>query len=405
MKTAVVAALVLFVGPVALAASDIQPCQPQPSCQKPTPVPPLWPQGRCDRCNDIPVDRYTMICPVGQAAICVTAKSFPPLPKCPLVTFGYCADAPVFGTVVPNFQVTYVVYSPPGRGSSVNYSQGATLGSSTSLSQGGSNATDFGVMIGADVIIASGQMNVNTNFTVAGTVAKQQDVSLDLTQGLRVPGQGDFVNHDYDQIWFMVKPAIHIKLQDRPGTTEVSWQYADGQQVTQFWVYAGEMAGHLAIPPDIKAQLDVWAITPAEYPALLAADPFFGPQATTGPLDPDRFSLVQVLPYRPLGSASEQPTTITYSTQQKTTGSTTVEETQGYSVGATWMGEVKFILKARLTVGDRVTFTNKTSLKLSNGSTTTDSLTLGQPSFGYAGPVVLAVYVDKLWHTYAFRLE
>ncbi len=420
----------------ALAGVDDK-CRPQPDCEKnqpppsfvPTPIPPLWMAGKCDRCNGIPVDLYMMQCPMGQVPKCQTSASWPPLRTCPQVTYGICVDAPIEGTVFPKFQVLFVAYSPPGRGSSVTYAAGTSVGSTITVANTWQNSTDMGITIGANVIVAQGAVTVSSNATVSGKSTRQEDVSFQQSESMRIPGQGDFVNHDWDQIWFLVKPAIHVKVQERPGppypvATEVSWQYEDHQRVTTFWVYVGELNGHIQIPPEVRAQMDAWGITPDFYPTLLQADPLVWPTnmyttdsdgrpivlmpAAGDPaqnFDAHRFELVEVLPYRPLGSPTEQPTVITYNVQQSQTQAFTSEVTQSYSVGGDYSATFNFLLLARWRFADKFTFTNSTSVKLSNGKSTTDTLTLGQPSFGYAGPVVLYVYEDKIWHTYAFRLE
>lgn len=411
-------------------AKPNDPCRP-PFCKEPqpqpllTPVPPLFMLGRCDRCNDIPVDRYSMLCPAGQHVVCQTGPSYPPLIKCPIVTYGVCADVPTEGTIIPKFQIMYVAYSPPGRGSSVTYAKGTTLGTSTSVAQTWQNSTDLGVGVGVDVLVASGSLNVNTNATVTGKGTKQEDVQFQQSESMKVPGQGDFVDHNYDQIWFWVKPAIRVKVQERPGppypvATEVSWQYEDGQQVTTFWVYAGELLGNIEMPGEVRAQMEAWGITREYYGELLSADPLVWATnvVTTdyngrpielmleaGYMHPARFELVQVVPYRPLGSPTEQPTVITYSVQQSRTSSVQTELSQSYSVGVDYGAKLSFIAQARWKMGNKFTYTVHTTTKLSNGGSTTDTLAVGQPSFGYKGPVVLYVYMDKLWHTYAFKLE
>lgn len=415
-------------GPKAWAATDNK-CRPYPECEKgvptPTPVPPLWYVGQCDRCNGIPMDLRMMQCPLGQVAYCKTSPSWPPLRTCPQVTYGACIDAPTEGTVFPLFQIAFVAYSPPGRGSAVTYAAGSTVGSTTTAVRTWSNSTDLGIGIGANVIVASGMLNVNTNATVTGKGTSQEDVAFQQSQSTRIPGQGDFVNHDYDQIWFWVRPAIHLTVQERPSNsyypnTEVSWQYEDHQQVTMFWVYAGELLNHIPMPGEVRAQLDAWGITPDYYATLLEADPLVWPTTVetidangvpillmepAGTMNPARFELIQILPYRPLGSPSEQPTVITYSVQQSQTKSYNSELTQSYSVDAGFSASINFIAQARWRFGNKFTFSISTTAKLSNGTNTTDTLTLGQPSFGYSGPVVVYVYEDKMFHSYAFKLE
>jgi hypothetical protein len=279
--------------------------------------------------------------------------------------------------------------------------------------------------VGADVIVASGSIKVGANTTFGTKTTSEQEITYEPTETFRIPGQSDFVNHDWDQIWFLVKPAIHVKVQERPGppypvATEVSWQYVDGQQATTFWVYAGELLGHLAMPQEVQNQLLAWGFAEEDRLTLLAADPLVWPtnvrtvdangtpielMLPAGSMLPQRFELVEVLPYRPLGSPTEQPTVLTYSVKKVQTDSFAAEVSQSYSVSTEYSAGFNFIAKAHWKFADKFTYSLATTAKLSEKQTNTDALTLGQPSFGYAGPVLVYVYEDKLWHTYAFRLE
>jgi hypothetical protein len=53
------------------------------------------------------------------------------------------------------------------------------------------------------------------------------------------------------------------------------------------------------------------------------------------------------------------------------------------------------------------TWTESTSVKDSAGTSLSEQPTVvvGQPTFEYAGPTILRVYVDKIWKTYFFSLD
>jgi hypothetical protein len=47
----------------------------------------------------------------------------------------------------------------------------------------------------------------------------------------------------------------------------------------------------------------------------------------------------------------------------------------------------------------------KSSNSKSTGSTQSASVTVGGPAYGYTGPTVMRVYVDTIYHTFAFAVE
>jgi hypothetical protein len=59
-------------------------------------------------------------------------------------------------------------------------------------------------------------------------------------------------------------------------------------------------------------------------------------------------------------------------------------------------------VSASLTVKDQMTWTAQQSREVSNGDSTSASVSIGEPAFGYTGPVAIAVYQDRLYNTFAF---
>ena len=61
------------------------------------------------------------------------------------------------------------------------------------------------------------------------------------------------------------------------------------------------------------------------------------------------------------------------------------------------------MLKAKLKMEESWTWTNVSTSANTSGTTQSISVTVGGPSFGYAGPTDIAVYYDVIYQTFAFR--
>src|SRR5678815_4526413 len=80
-----------------------------------------------------------------------------------------------------------------------------------------------------------------------------------------------------------------------------SWQFASAQPASaySYFVYVGELRNPSTMPVSVKAFLDSRGITAAYYPELLKANPFVSGAPPNPSLDPDRFTLVNTIPYVP----------------------------------------------------------------------------------------------------------
>jgi hypothetical protein len=192
------------------------------------------------------------------------------------------------------------------------------------------------------------------------------------------------------------------------GPQSVSWTFAPQQQMLPYYLLVGELKGTRPIPPDVWRALDNFGITTEDFPELLKANPY----AEQAPLpnqtlDPARFELVNTFPYRAVTTSQGQPSPQTLTLRRRTTSSTTQVSTVEYNVGFSIQGGVGFFDIARIyfKLTDEATFTSSSSFKTSFDSTIANTITVGQPAFGYVGPTVLRVYEDKVWKTFFFSLD
>jgi hypothetical protein len=62
-------------------------------------------------------------------------------------------------------------------------------------------------------------------------------------------------------------------------------------------------------------------------------------------------------------------------------------------------------VSTKISVEGKWTWTNSSTTSSSSANESTDAFTIGQPEFGYTGPTLARVYLDKVFRTYAFTLD
>lgn len=314
--------------------------------------------------------------------------------------------------LVPDYVVTNVVYAPPGKSSSITYSSTSSTGSTVSATSG----FDSSVKVTAEAsatLYASASLSVSAEHSQGSSTSDALDLSQTWSQGYKKSGQVDGIDHNYDEIWFLIHPLLISKFQpagkvaSQPASEDWSFGQGDGINTDiPMFVYAGWLNNAMQMPADVRNTLDYYGITPEKYAALLGNDPLFTGIVPNQTMDPNRFEYVGVYPFEPPFAAGNMPSSQTFSLDRKSTSSTTTQSQSKYTVGlsASAGGDIGLV-KAKLTVSSQWTWSHSSSDKESTGTGSTDSFTIGQPAFGYAGPILVHVYRDRIWDTWAFTLD
>jgi hypothetical protein len=315
-------------------------------------------------------------------------------------------------TVVPDFYVTHVIYAPPGKSSSIEYSKTSTVGTTVSSSNGFKSEYSVTATAGGGLLGLDAEVSVTGGTEFGTTRSDSVDVSTTYTNGLSKNGQVDVIDHNYDEIMILMKPRLDVIVQP-PGQVStqkgsVKWKF--GTQDTSHGIpmrlYAGWLNNAMQMPSNVRSTLSFFGITSDKYAKILAADPLFTGVTPNMTMDSARFEPVGTFPYVPPFAAGDEPSKQTYSVEHSTTNTRGMESSRDYSVGLSVEGSADFaVLKASLKVEGSWTWSNTYGLDSTMGSGSTDSFTLGQPEFGYTGPTLVRVYVDKVFKTYAFTLD
>jgi hypothetical protein len=325
-----------------------------------------------------------------------------------LGVFGPCLveppPPPPSGTVQPKYKVLTVIYSPPGNAggggtSAVTYGSGSSAGTTTSSSHAIKQAYSVSAALKSAILGGSG---VALSFGYSRNTADASSVDIQKTASTQMSQFGpsiDGLDHDRDQIWLWLGPKVNMTLTT---ASSIEWALDSTSVIDLQFVFAGHLKNPTLMPPGVKARLDAYGITTADYAEILKADPF---ALGNVPVDPARYTALNTtFPYEPPFASGDTSPTLTTAVTYSTANTTTSSSTNEYSVGMTATGTVNLplLLKTALKIDNSWTWTDATSHTTAVGSTESASVSIGGPAFGYTGPTDVAVYYDRLYKTFLF---
>ena len=348
-------------------------------------------------------------------AICQEARrenihaTCPPLTAADIQRQCGSAPVPVNGSLRPKFTVVSVVYSPPGSankgsGSSVDYGSGSTIGVSESATSTFKN--DFGVTASATLgspVTGSFQFDISASSTDTSSSTTSLDIKKQQSFDINVAGpSADGIDHDQDEIWVLLTPVINVQAVG----SSVTWSEGmDSGTVPQF-ARVGWLRDPSTMPAGVAQTLAAHGVTPADYPTMLARDPYSAKPRPVdnvrppAPPDPSRFLLQDLLTYEPDSSQ----TTETYALKSDTTNTSSTTGSDSFSIGFTATASVGFTDWLKVGLKDSSTWTWTNSATSSNSADVSQSATakIVNPSLAYGGPTDIAVYWDTVYRTFLF---
>lgn len=308
------------------------------------------------------------------------------------------------GEARPRYMVLQVIYAPPGTtgssASSVVYGSESTAG--TSVSSGSSFKSSHKVTVSASVGVLGGSAGASASYGYARNSSNDTllDIKKTTTNEIAVRGPGaDGIDHDRDQIWLWLSPRLRVSFTK----TAAAWTVVPNQTMELLFVFTGHLKNPSQMPAGVKQRLADHKITEADFPKILAANPFANGAAA---IDPLRFQLLPTtFPYSPPFTQGDPvttlKTTISEAITQTNTSSVQTEHTVGMSLSFE-TPNVPLLAKASLKQESSWTWTQKSTKSASSTNKESASVTIGGPSFGFQGPASIAVYYDVLYKTFLF---
>jgi hypothetical protein len=349
---------------------------------------------------------------------------------------------PTPGFINPKYLILGVTYAPPGSQSTVKYDTSTLVGSSTSISDSIASAFAQSFSIGVDIgtgIAASGAESTVTA-TVSSSYTEEKDSSTSISVSktsmnedlVRGPSSSLGVDHDYDVIWLWLNPTLNFAA--GPGPNDLQWtgygyDPTDVNEIDKYPVIVGWLNGRIPMPADVSTVLArSWASTqtwpagqgpgldPADFAAILAADPFSDPAYTvTVPAGSHtstdgRFTMTgnSTVVYQP-AAIGGNPITQSYSETYSTTdaqgqGSKSTSQV-GFSMEESFKaGFFAAHISADFKQSYTLTMTDQWSQTRTNTAGQSASLSITGPAAtdNYTGPTEFAVFQDNIYGAFMF---
>jgi hypothetical protein len=306
-------------------------------------------------------------------------------------------------TAVANYIVLTVIYAPPGTNgghstSSVSYQTGSSTGTTTSASQSFKVANSVSFEASGGFLGNGG--GTGTTFEYSRSTTDSQSLEIKKSTAATINQAGadlDGINHDEDEIWLLLNPTVNLGL----SSSSATWIFGNTPSTIQY-VHVKWLNGHEPMPTGVATALQSAGITPRDYADIMARDPLANGSST---LDPTRFVFVNTTyPYEPPTSANSPVPTVSITISDSSTSTLGSAVEDDYKVGLTMSAEGNYLDFAKATLKDTTSWewTNKSSQSSSTGTSQSASLTIGGPSYGYAGPTLMKVYIDTMYKTFVF---
>jgi hypothetical protein len=233
----------------------------------------------------------------------------------------------------------------------------------------------------------------------------------------------DGIDHNRDQIWLLLRPKIDFTILSTNEMVNLRLDSDQSGAVLQY-VYVGDLKDPSKFPPGVLRDLMAAGVTAQDYLDILDYDPLSKclpevvepnvarttatsvpkPCNTPPPSTPRYVPMFTSVPYEPPFAPGDPVPTQLYAIDNTTTTTTTTSDEESHKSGFTLEAslEAKNLFLAALKDENDLTLT---TINTTSGSAMTEqkmSLTMGGPSFGYAGPTNIAVYYDTTYKTFAF---
>jgi hypothetical protein len=310
------------------------------------------------------------------------------------------------GSLNPQYYVLGVIYSPPGftgnssQASTVSYGNGSSFSHDTKVT----SSFKEGVSVDASIEIPVLHETVlpltpggNYGYSTTTSTTNGLTVTKSATTTVSYPGNPvDGIDHDQDEIYLWLNPRVSFAESGNSTlwTLGINPDTPAGATMDVQFVKIGMLKGTLPMDTGVANELAFHNITKAQYPALIAMDPFANGDT---PIDTNRFVLTgQSFPYEK-GAPSTQLALMGSTAHLSMTVATT-ENIVGASLTAgnelTW---------GKLKITSTWTWTDSNSITDTNTTTENATVVVKGPSPSYAGSENIAVYFDTLYKTFMFQ--
>lgn len=311
------------------------------------------------------------------------------------------SNQPLSSTGKVSYILLTIVYAPPGTNggksaSSVNYSSGSTIGSSSTISSSFKSSISAGLTFksGSGADANSSTFGVSTSTETKDS--SQVDIKKTTTYTISVNGPStDGISHDEDLYYLWLNPQIVITVDPWNNST---WELGSTSS-TMLIQYArgGWLRNPSTMPAGLQQDFTAAGMTTADYATILSANPFANGSAA---IDPNRYlPTTQSFPYNPPDTATDPIPLGGYTQTNTVTNTITHEVTHTYGVSAGFDLSIDGI---GLKDDSSLEWTDTQTDVSVNASTQSAAVSVSGPAFGYNGPEDVLVYWDTIYNSFLF---
>ena len=355
-------------------------------------------------------------------------------PKPPVPTIGTAAESCFkqykctsgSGEYVLDYEIAGLMYSPPGKKSSVTYTTGSAVGSTWGLTLGSqySSQTTVGGSVtvgkqGVASFTAGGSYITGTGNSTSNASQLQITTTMSQATGLSSPPT-DSVDHGEDTFFIWAHPTLTVlgaaevnpglpitEGCHNPGPVTVQINGINAVNLTTF--SANELLGTEAPTNANDAQI-LALLSSADKQAILATDPFVSNASLS--LSSPRFAFLgQLQEAGPTCATCDVVTNgipLSFQATNSNTSTTTQTVTSGVGVNASLSGGFPDFFTQGIGLSFTASVSNNQTWTQSAANTTGTSTatqvsattTLATTTLGFKD--VIDVYMDQLYHTFVF---
>jgi hypothetical protein len=310
------------------------------------------------------------------------------------------------GSAPIKYMVLSVLYSPPGSSTGGGKSM-ADYGSSSATGVSTSSTSSFKQTYGVKASAGAGLVSASVGFSAGLETSTSDQVSVTKTSSMDIKVAGpntDGIDHNQDLIYLWLNPMVNVSVTGN----NIAWSLSDnttlGANMVIQYVYVGWLKNPASMPLGVSAALAAAGITSADYPTILARDPFANGSTA---IDPARFRLTNTtFPYEPPFTAGAMVPAQTYTVGNDLTDKSSTTSTDSYTLSIAASGGYNLgVVKATLDISASWTWTNTTSYGLSTESKQSSSVTIAGPSPSYKGATNIDVYYDTIYNSFLYAFQ
>ncbi len=314
-------------------------------------------------------------------------------------------------TFTPKYYILSLLYAPPGNASSNGFTNGASEGTTTSISNSFGMGTNLSFTATADLL---GTSTLGASFGIKDTTQSTQSFSdtVSSTQQALLKAASNRVDHSQDRFFLWLNPLVTV-YQTGTSTGRYTLTTPSGVPMDIIDVSVAELENPALIPPwksgpqtrsGYTGLPGLSVLTADDMKTILASDPLISvdPAISPASIDAGRFVYIESQPLEGPDYQGADPVFYSFTVTDAQVKSSVNTESASYNVGFSVGGgiDVFGLFTLKVNEADSFDWTNATSVGITDGISHQASVTLGSLTVGCYESI--DIYEDTIYHTFSF---